>query len=1212
MRQRTLMWLGVCLTLLLGNMAQATSTSEGRPVEAPTRIRGLLAALEDPNLDVVAKVLEWLTEKELAEPGVRERLRAFAREPRMLELLRSKDGRIQRVAIEALGALGGESVQAHVAVLIDCLRSLDVRQEAAKALGNMGAAASAQAPLIANLLEDKDEDLRQKAVEVLVKLGAEAGAQAPLIANLLQHEDPFIRWKAAEALVKLGAAASAQAPLIANLLQHEDSRLRWEAVELLGKLGAAASAQAPLLANLLQHEDTRLRGEAAEALGRMGAAASAQAPLLASLLQDKDKHVRGRAAEALGRMGAAASAQAPGVANLLQDKEAHVRGEAAEALGNMGAAGSARAPLVANLLKDKDEDVRQAAAEALGKMGAAASAQAPLLANLLQDKDSLARDAAVKALVEMVAGSAQSPLVADLLQHEDTLVRWKAVEVLGKMGAAASAQAPLVADLLQRKDTALYWGTVEALVNMSAADSTQAPRVAHLLQHKDTSVRRKAVEALGLMGGAASAHAPLVATLLQDEDARVRGAAVAALVKMSAADGAQALRVANLLQDEDEDVRRAAVAALGRMGVAASAQVPLVAKLLQDEDEEVRRAARVALLSLVNPSDRLVAAVLAAAEDDMVNRAHWLLLAHAAGGGNPRAESLLRWVGRKHEEIPSALTVDDARSTLQAFDDFWPETEKYPTLRKNLAASIADVTLRVRRQWELSDFDLLVRHERNLRESHPKDAETVSSVMTSIDAWRALRKLGWTLAAHACFWILLLFFYPRSPQVQALFFWNPWVRRITGFGYVGLLLTWVPVLRRRVLAPFSRLLLAEAHLERFSSRTYFEGSEVLLPASGQREPLLRLLPSLRGQVVLEGASGLGKSMFLKYLLAHSKCLSVYLPAERCNDGVLEAIQAKLEGHAKDASFLRSLIYSGALDIYIDGLNEVTADTRARIVQFVESNFHGNILLTTQPIEWTAPATATRYVLQPLSDEQLVRFLESREPVLAENASVRGQAYVLACQRFMAEALSPQQPVELRQAHSEVLSNPMDLTVVAQMLSEERQPDLFHLRRQQYELMASDYRKVYLDDFPLKAFSEAAYELRCEDRGVILEEKFGRELLRMEAAKLVVRQQWKSPDGKEQREWHFRHDKIQEFFIAQTFLGKDNRRASKHLKDSRFRGVYLLLALLLEPEQAQALRDMLVEHAAETRDHSVSDDFVTLLKKRRGVEKARSNRSRDVA
>jgi hypothetical protein len=90
------------------------------------------------------------------------------------------------------------------------------------------------------------------------------------------------------------------------------------------------------------------------------------------------------------------------------------------------------------------------------------------------------------------------------------------------------------------------------------------------------------------------------------------------------------------------------------------------------------------------------------------------------------------------------------------------------------------------------------------------------------------------------------------------------------------------------------------------------------------------------------------------------------------------------------------------------------------------------------------------------------------------------------------------------------------------------------------------------------------------------------------------------------------DKLQEFFIAQTFLGKENARAAEHLKDPRFRGVYLLLALLLEPEQARALCDMLVEHAAETQDHSVSDGVVNLLKKRQRAEKARATRARRAA
>ena len=101
---------------------------------------------------------------------------------------------------------------------------------------------------------------------------------------------------------------------------------------------------------------------------------------------------------------------------------------------------------------------------------------------------------------------------------------------------------------------------------------------------------------------------------------------------------------------------------------------------------------------------------------------------------------------------------------------------------------------------------------------------------------------------------------------------------------------------------------------------------------------------------------------------------MFLPARRCENGVLEAIQAKLLGMARDADFLRQLVHSGAIDICIDGLNEVSADTRARITDFVEQYFKGNVVLTTQPMEWTPPATARVYRLLPLAREQIETFL----------------------------------------------------------------------------------------------------------------------------------------------------------------------------------------------------------------------------------------------
>ncbi|RKH56420.1 hypothetical protein [Corallococcus aberystwythensis] len=348
---------------------------------------------------------------------------------------------------------------------------------------------------------------------------------------------------------------------------------------------------------------------------------------------------------------------------------------------------------------------------------------------------------------------------------------------------------------------------------------------------------------------------------------------------------------------------------------------------------------------------------------------------------------------------------------------------------------------------------------------------------------------------------------------------------------------------------------------------------------------------------------LGKTLFIKYLMHGSDRLSVFLSAESCRNGVVEAIQSKLEGHAKDIAFLQSIIYSGALDIYIDGLNEVAADTRARIVHFVERNYQGNILIATQRLEWVPPATARLYVLQPLPEAAIEQFLVSREPLHSDAQHLRGAEYREACREFVRRSLHSSEPDELRRAMAEILSNPMDLSVIAQMLAERQTPDLFRLRWQQYETMASSYREIYLSQFPLTSFSEEAYQMRLNGSPSLPEERFGKEILRLESCRMVVRRQWAGPDGKERREWHFRHDKIQEFFIAQTFLGVKNTRVSAHVGDPRFRGVYFMLVALLEHDEARQLRDMLVEHAAESRDHSVSDDFVNLLKARQVVEAA---------
>lgn len=460
-----------------------------------------------------------------------------------------------------------------------------------------------------------------------------------------------------------------------------------------------------------------------------------------------------------------------------------------------------------------------------------------------------------------------------------------------------------------------------------------------------------------------------------------------------------------------------------------------------------------------------------------------------------------------------------------------------------------------------------------------------------------LTRVSWAWAAHIAFWAGLLVLYPRSTKVQAIFFWNPVVRNIAGVGYIGAALTWIPFLRRVLLSPFRRSFLADARLEQYASERYFDGAMVRERASTSPTPIFEAIPHIRGRIILVGDSGLGKTTFIRHLLQHSNRTIVYLPATKCSSGVLEAIMDKLLGLARDPGFVQSLIYTGAIDVCIDGLNEADADTRARIVEFVERYFRGNILIATQPLQWTPPAGTQVYTLLPLDKKQVTEFLLTRYSASSDDVPMSRSAYESTCSSYVADALEPNQPRELLDAAQRVLSNPMDLTTVAHMLMRGKTPDLFHLPQQQYEIMAAEYAEDTSRMFPLAAFSDTVYEMRLANKLAMPEKDFVGELGEMEKHKMVVVRHYVGSGGAGMREWYFRQERISDFFVLQTFLGEGNDRPTRHLDDPRFRGVYFQLATVLPLDAAKTLREHLILYAARSKDHSVSDAFVELLQGR---------------
>ena len=737
------------------------------------------------------------------------------------------------------------------------------------------------------------------------------------------------------------------------------------------------------------------------------------------------------------------------------------------------------------------------------------------------------------------------------------------------------------------------------------------PDLTILLKDQDQEIRYRAAYALSLIGSKAYVAEPSLIQVLLDSSNSAKTRATAALalgsIKSKDKETISALLEA-LKKDSDAGVRAGAAYSLGQNRATAKTVVlELINVVDSSDDEDVRRLAARALGEIaeedrnsVQPfaSATLIKSIQAQDQGTLVLIESIYALGAIQETSDTSIAALISAFGKQDAEVrkQSAIALVKIADFLSSRANTAQEIEKVLPIIDRIHIALGDVKPRTEPEVKQSQ-EAISEVLQNLK--HKQKALLNEQIIS----WFSSGKTVWL--AHAAFWLFLIFAYPKSRQIQAIFFWNSWVRTILGFGYITFLLQWVPFLRRKLFEPFKPSLLADAGLDFFKPDLYFPDSEVRLKGTDSSQAITAVCPGIQGQRIIEGDSGLGKTMFLRHLLQQSQRIVVYLPATKCAEGVIEAIQKKLHGdEIKDTKFLQSLIYSGAIDICIDGLNEVNPDTRAKITQFVESHFKGNILMTTQPLEWLPPSTAKTYIMQPLQLAQIERYLRSRQPLLPKAAPVQGTAYEQACRTFLGTMLSDQTPLspeELKTART-ILSNPMELTLAAWMLAGGVQPDLFNLRQQQYGQMAEEYRRTWNQDFPLKQFSEAVYQQWLVDQKALPADKFYNELLCMEDEKfrMVVSRQWKDAKGDAKKEWYFRHDKIAEFFLVQTFLGKGTDaevRLLDHIGDSRFRGVYFLLATLMDLEAAKDLREKLIQYAADTKDHTVSDTFVQLFRSR---------------
>ena len=151
----------------------------------------------------------------------------------------------------------------------------------------------------------------------------------------------------------------------------------------------------------------------------------------------------------------------------------------------------------------------------------------------------------------------------------------------------------------------------------------------------------------------------------------------------------------------------------------------------------------------------------------------------------------------------------------------------------------------------------------------------------------------------------------------------------------------------------------------------------------------------------------------------------------------------------------------------------------------------------------------------LDRQQIEDFLLSRSTELPDGAPVAGEGFARAACGFLARSFNALDGTPEREALQRALSNPMDLTVVAQILAQGREPDLMELQEQSFQLMESDYRRINQGSaFPIKRFAEAVYAMRLADQKALKgDEHADDEVAAMERHRMLLRREDRDVSGK---------------------------------------------------------------------------------------------------
>lgn len=506
-----------------------------------------------------------------------------------------------------------------------------VRQLAAEAAGKKKLEAAA--PLLGELLADKDTGVQQAAADALVRIGPKA---VPALVAGVGNEKPAVKRLAVASLARIGPGAVDAVEVLRGAFKDKDTDTRIHAAHALGKIGPGAKTALPDL--IAAAKDTsnlgpRLRGlPSGVADAAVTAAlqidpkcgpklAESALPELTKAVTSKDAGTQLAAVAALRTLGEHARLALPALEEarktatgfaetMIPNTIAAITGDSVRphtdviadpkaTLNNRLRAVQALAyarprekscAALNELLTHSEVPIRTAALNSLTFRDDAKDAL-PNLLKLLGDAEVVKADQGFEGMGKLpyVLGRIGAGAVPGLVKvveddKQSALARFQAVQALALMGHRGKDAQPALEKALNDKYAFVALGAARALVQTGGDIDKALPVLRAGLEHPQPAVIQLALRSIEKIGGQAKGAVADLVRLLEHRELEVRIAAALALGALGSEAKGAAKAIGGMLKSENARERYQAAEALARLGPDARDAVPALIVALKNPE----------------------------------------------------------------------------------------------------------------------------------------------------------------------------------------------------------------------------------------------------------------------------------------------------------------------------------------------------------------------------------------------------------------------------------------------------------------------------------------------------------------------------------------------------------------------------------------------------------------------------------------------------